>query len=227
MSDNIISEKQQYPNLNPGESRADYIDPNKRNCIIAVPKYHENLFDKLKTRHDWLAETQGDPRSGGKHWNKRVKTPEDLAILNQLISDLRTEKSELFIDNTFHRKPKQLPIREYINEFLRVKGVFNYYTFITWYRVTVYPESGIDPEECAALERKEYLIIPLYIRLKKNKVYDQFKSIHYLNPSGTEYDVRKVNPLHFLRDDDPDSREQHEKDNDRYENKFNSKLMDD
>lgn len=198
-------------------SFVDYIDPNNRNCIIAVPKYHENLYSQLQKHHDWLAETQGDPHIG-RHWNKKVRTTEDLEMLNQIIKDLRTVKSELFIDETFHRKPKQLPIREYINEFLRVKGVFNYYTFISWYRITVFPITSVDQE------KKEYLIIPLYIRLKKNKVYDQFKSVHYTNASGTEYEVKSINPKHFLRDNDQSSREQDQKAKTKYENNYTSKI---
>jgi len=220
-----------------GENNNDFIDPSKRNCINEVHKYHENLYSKLLKYKNWLEETQGDPRIG-RHYNKKVKTPEDLDKLNQLIHDLRTEKSELFLDFTFHRKPRQLPIREYINEFLRVKGVFNYYTFISWYRITVYSESGdidcqeleltVDKEgkERREYPRKEYLIIPLYIRLKKNKVYDQFKSVHYTNASGTDYEVKPVNPQHFLRDNDPNSREQDEKNRDTYENKFTASKLD-
>ena len=216
-------------------STVDYINPNNRNCMIAVPKYHENLYSQLKKYEQWLQETQGDPHIG-RHYNKRIRTPEDLKKLENLIMDLRTAKSELFIDYTFHRKPKQLPLREYINEFLRVKGVFNYYTFTSWYRVTVYNESGdpdlqtqeiiIDKEgnERKEYPKKEYLIIPLLIRLKKNKVYDQFKSVHYTNASGTEYEVKPVNPAHFLRDDDVNSRDKEAKNKIKYEDNYVSKI---
>ena len=232
---------QQHPNsfanispVKPGEIRTvtDAINPDNRNCIIAVPRYHENLFEKLTKYKSWLEEgTLGDPKIG-RHYNRKVRTPEDLEILKQLIKDLRDAHSELFLDFTFHRKPKSLPMREYMNEFLRVKGIFNYYTFISWYRVTVYNESGdpdcqniqsiIDKEgnEKREYVRKEYFIIPLFIRLKKNKVYDQFKSIHYINDSGTEYEVKPVNPKHFLRDDDSYSKDKTEKSKTKYENNF-------
>lgn len=207
----------------PPEDQRDHIDPTKRNCIIAVPKYHENLFRHIQNNFDWLRESTSHSKRSGIHYRKKVKTPQDLRVLNQLITALRTEKSELFIDFTFHEKPKSIPTREYINDFLRIKGIYSYYTFMGWYRITVYPESGISKEECPENERREYLIIPLLIRLKKNKVYDQFKSVNYTNASGTEYEVKSVNPAHFLKDDDPRSREQEDKRKEHYEAVFTSK----
>jgi hypothetical protein len=225
-----------HPTKQTGDDLQNPINSRQRNVMIAVPRYHERLYAKLHEHHEWLAETGGDPHIGV-HWNKKVKTPEDLVILNKLIQDLRTIKSEIFIDFTFHRKPRNLPLRDYINEFLRVKGIFNYYTFTTWYRITVYPESG--DKDCQELHkykdkdgnektepiRKEHFIIPLYIRLKKNKVYDQFKSIHYLNDSGTEYEVKTVNKLHFLRDDDSGSKDKDQKSKTKYEDNYTSKKL--
>lgn len=193
----------------PPEDLRDDMDPEQRNFVIAVPKYHENLYRHVQKNLEWLKESSNHSKKSGVHYRKKVKTPEDLKILNNLITALRTEKSELFIDFTFHAKPKKMSTREYVSEFLRFKGIFSYYTFMGWYRITVYPESGI--EDCPFDQRREYLLIPLLIRLKKNKVFDQFKSISYTNASGTEYEIHNVNPLHFLRDEDPRSREQEDK----------------
>ena len=224
----VMSIKSVYdPSVNlrpiPPEDQRDEISPLERNCIIAVPKYHENLYRHVQHNFEWLRESINHTKRSGTHYRKKVKTSQDLMFLNQLITDLRTEKSELFIDFSFHAKPRNLPIREYINEFLRIKGIYSYYTFMGWYRITVSKESG--DEYCNVLKtynkgkdderqeypRREYLIIPLLIRLKKNKVFDQFKSVHYTNRSGTEYEIKSVNPSHFLRDDDPRSREQEDK----------------
>lgn len=227
-------------NLSPiqPEDINDIINPYERNYIIAVPKYHENLYKYVQKNFEWLQQSKNNTKKYGTHYRRKVKTPEDLAILQGMINDLRTEKSELFLDPEFHIKPRTLPTREYINEFLRIKGIFSYYTFMGWYRITVYKESG--DEYCNELKtyrdkmsyktwqeypRREYLVVPLLIRLKKNKVFDQFKSIHYTNASGTEYEIRSVNPHHFLKDDDPRSREQEDKMRERYENAFKPKYF--
>jgi hypothetical protein len=46
-------------------------------------------------------------------------------------------------------------------------------------------------------QRREYLIIPLYIILKRGKTYEQMKVLSY-NEDGT-YNVNSVNPKHFWR----------------------------
>lgn len=177
------------------------INENKRNCIVGIPRYHENLFEIIKNNHDWLAETEPyNPKNKvSRSYRRKIMTPQDLDKINKIIQDLRDVKSELFIDPEFHRKPRYVSIPNYISEFLRIKGIFNYYTFTSWYRITIFPESG--DEECKDGGRREILLIPLYIRLKKNKTYEQLKSIHYINDSGTEYEVKPVNAKHFLRDD--------------------------
>lgn len=175
------------------------MNENKRNCVLGIPRYHENLFQIIRDNHEWLAETEPHnvKNKTVKSFRRKIKTPEDLSRINKIVEDLRTVKSELFIDPTFHKKPRYVSIPNYISEFLRIKGIFNYYTFTNWYRITIFPESG-DPECVADGEKREMLLIPLYIRLKKNKTYEQLKSIHY---SSTGYEVKPVNANHFLRDD--------------------------
>jgi hypothetical protein len=170
------------------------LNEDKFNCVIGIPRYHENLFQIIRNNHEWLADS-----GSGNNYRKRIKTPEDLSKINSIIQELRDTKSELFIDFTFHRKPRYVSIPNYISEFLRIKGIFNYYTFTNWYRITIQPESG-DPECQQDMKDREILFIPLYIRLKKNKTYEQLKTIHYLNDSGTEYEVRSVNARHFMKD---------------------------
>jgi len=55
---------------------------------------------------------------------------------------------------------------------------------------------GTDDEYILS-QRQEYLIIPLFIILKRGKTYDQMKVLSY-NEDGT-YNVNNVNPKHFWR----------------------------
>lgn len=189
------------------------MDDEKLNCVIGVPRYHENLFKVIRDNENWL--TQHISRiPNAVVYRQKVKTPEDLKTLEKIILDLRTVGSELFIDFQFHRKPFGVSIRDYITEFLRNKGIYSYYTFVNWYRITVYPESGeedlvnnpstikIDKNgnEYRVTNKKEVLIIPLYIRLKKNKTYEQLRMINYKDATGKNYEIQKVNPHHFIKD---------------------------
>lgn len=190
------------------------MDDERLNCVIGVPRYHENLFKVIRDNENWL--TQHISRiPNAVVYRQKVKTPQDLKILEKIILDLRTVGSELFIDFQFHRKPFGVSIRNYITEFLRNKGIYNYYTFVNWYRITVYPESGeedlsLNPttikvdkngNDYRITNKKEILIVPLYIRLKKNKTYEQLRMINYTDETGKHYDIERVNPHHFIKDD--------------------------
>lgn len=190
------------------------MDDERLNCVIGVPRYHENLFKVIRDNEAWL--TQHISRiPNAVVYRQKVKTPEDLKILEKIILDLRTVGSELFLDFQFHRKPFGVSIRDYITEFLRNKGVYTYYTFVNWYRITIYPESGeedlvVNPttikidkngNDYRVTNKKEVLIVPLYIRLKKNKTYEQLRMITYTDETGKNYEIEKVNPHHFIKDD--------------------------
>lgn len=190
------------------------MDDERLNCVIGVPRYHENLFKVIRDNEDWLTE-HISRIPNAVVYRQKVKTPQDLKRLETIIQDLRTVGSELFIDFQFHRKPFGVSIRNYITEFLRNKGIYNYYTFVNWYRITVYPESGeedlsLNPttikvdkngNDYRITNKKEILIVPLYIRLKKNKTYEQLRMINYTDETGKHYDIERVNPHHFIKDD--------------------------
>ena len=91
---------------------------NKRVYMIAVPKYHENLYKHLKNSHDWLADhfvsagmSDGNHKNIMDHWNKRINDEEEFKKLEQLIQTLRQEKSELFIDQTYYEKPQSTSLK--------------------------------------------------------------------------------------------------------------------
>ena len=190
------------------------MDDERLNCVIGVPRYHENLFKVIRDNENWLTE-HISRIPNAVVYRQKVKTPQDLKRLETIIQDLRTVGSELFIDFQFHRKPFGVSIRNYITEFLRNKGIYNYYTFVNWYRITVYPESGeedlsLNPttikvdkngNDYRITNKKEILIVPLYIRLKKNKTYEQLRMINYTDETGKHYDIERVNPHHFIKDD--------------------------
>src|SRR5688500_16180974 len=122
-------------------SRFNELSSKKTVYMIGVPKCHENLYrhiEEAANKDGWLIQTtrKGNPK---KSYGKRINTDEDRKKLEKLILDLRTEKSELFIDKEFHPKPYNQPIIEYIDEFLKTKGVNNHYTFVQFYRITVFP----------------------------------------------------------------------------------------
>jgi hypothetical protein len=168
--------------------------------MIAVPRCHENLFQIIRDNHDWLSESGASRRSDRETiYQKRINTQEDREKLERLIVALRTEKSELFIDKEYHPKPYEMKIQDYVAEFIKNKSVNTQYTFKSFYRIIVLPDGAeFDTEnEYILSQRQEYLIIPLFIILKKGKTYEQMKVLSY-NDDGT-YNVNSVNPKHFWR----------------------------
>ena len=207
MSNITIEEKEDHYNHNL---------PNKTPVfIVAVPRCHENLFQIIKDNHEWLAESESfkmNQKDQEITYNKRINNEQDLAKLEQIIRDLRTEKSELFIDESYHPKPSDMKIEDYIHEFLKNKSVGTHYTFTSFYRVTVLPDGAASLTAPNQLweQRQEYLIVPLYIILKRGKTYEQMKTLSY-NPDGS-YTVNRVNPHHFYKVE-PDEDEEIERKN--------------
>ncbi len=176
--------------------------PNKTpTYMIAVPKCHENLYQIIKDNHEWLAESKSfvmNQKDKEITYTKKINNQQDFAKLEQIIQALRAVKSELFIDDSYHTKHTQMTIDEYISEFLKNKSVNTYYTFKSFYRVTVFPDgTDITAPNKFWEQRQEYLIIPLYIILKRGKTYDQMKTLSY-NEDGS-YNVHNVNPHHFWK----------------------------
>jgi len=179
--------------------------------IVAVPRCHENLYQIIKNNHQWLAESESFKmyqKDQEVTYTKRIhnKGP-DFDRLQKIIQSLRQEKSELFIDDAYHAKPLDMKMEDYIHEFLKNKSVGTHYTFTTFYRVTVLPAEVASltaaPNQLWEL-RQEYLIVPLYIILKRGKTYEQMKTLSY-NPDGS-FNVNRVNPYHFYKmDPDVDS----------------------
>lgn len=171
--------------------------------IVAVPKYHERLYKHLEEADEWLSDTTGINHK--KYSGKKINNKEDFDKLEKLILDLRTEKSELFIDEDFHPKPVQQSIVHYIEDFLKTKGVNNQYTFTHYYRVTVFPFGTRDYDEYVSTvpkeedSRQEYLIVPLLIRLKQGKTFEQSKMVVGLDSEGNVI-VEDVNPKHFYKE---------------------------
>ncbi len=172
--------------------------------MIAVPKCHENLFKIIEKNHKWLAESESfkmNQKDQEISYNKRIHSSgPDFDRLQNIIQSLRLEKSELFIDEAYHAKPIDMKLEDYIHEFLKNKSVGTHYTFTTFYRVTVLPaEASLSiPSQLWEL-RQEYLIVPLYIILKRGKTYEQMKTLSY-NPDGS-FNVNRVNPYHFYKMD--------------------------
>jgi hypothetical protein len=197
---NITIEKEQKE-----EDHYNHNLPNKTPVfMIAVPRCHENLFQIIKDNHQWLAESESfkmNQKDQEITYNKRINNEQDLAKLNKIIQDLRTEKSELFIDESYHPKPTVMKTEDYIHEFLKNKSVGTHYTFTSFYRVTVLSENAsLTAPNHLWEQRQEYLIVPLYIILKRGKTYEQMKTLSY-NPDGS-YNVNRVNPYHFYKMDD-------------------------
>lgn len=190
--------------------------------IIAVPKYHEKLYKHLENAHEWLSETTGINHK--KYSGKKINNKEDFEKLEKLILDLRTEKSELFMDEDFHPKPVHQSIVHYIEDFLKTKGVSNHYTFTHYYRVTVFPFGTRDYDEYVSTvsnkeedARQEYLIVPLLIRLKQGKTFEQSKMVVGLDKDGNVI-VEDVNPKHFYKErEDPQDEEEEQERRERME----------
>ena len=182
--------------------------------IIAVPRCHENLFQIIRDNHEWLSADGGQTFKKNNRelsFLKKINTEKEFNKLHKIIEALRTEKSELFIDPEYHPKPDHQRIDDYIAEFLKNKSISTYYTFKSYYRITVFPYSITDlsslTSDDPALElRQEYLIIPLFIISKRGKTYEQMKTLSY-NEDGT-FTVHNVNPHHFWRVDPVESEQE-------------------
>lgn len=190
-------------NINPSLTNL----PNKTpTFIVAVPKCHENLFKIIEKNHKWLAESESftmNQKNPEPQFTKKINTQQDFDKLQEIIQSLRLEKSELFIDPTYHAKHTQMTIKEYISEFLKNKSVGTHYTFKTYYRITVLPyDASLTAPNHLWEQRQEYLIVPLYIILKRGKTYDQMKTLSY-NEDGS-FNVNRVNPHHFYKMDPDD-----------------------
>ena len=177
--------------------------------MVAVPRCHENLYQIVKNNHQWLAESESfkmNQKDQEISYNKRIhnKGPDFDRLQKNIIQSLRLEKSELFIDEAYHPKPIEMKLEDYIHEFLKNKSVGTHYTFTTFYRVTVLPaEASLTIPSKLWEQRQEYLIVPLYIILKRGKTYEQMKTLSY-NPDGS-FNVNRVNPYHFYKMDPDDS----------------------
>ena len=166
--------------------------------MIAVPRCHENLFNHIRKNHEWLS-SDGSSRQKDNEitYQKKISTQEELDKLEKLIMDLRLEKSEIFIDDSYHPKPVDQRTDDYVYEYLKNKSIHTYYTFKSYYRITVFPVDIPFGTGQSIEQRKEYLIVPLYIILKRGKTYDQMKTLSY-KPDGS-FEVVKVNPNHFWK----------------------------
>jgi hypothetical protein len=193
-----------------------YISDKKPVCIIAVPVCHERLYSHIEKEHKWLSETSVNNTK--RSWGKKINTDEEKARLEQLIMNLRTEKSEIFIDREYHPKPHNQSMVDYMNDFLRTKGVNTHYTFTSYYHVTVFPSNVKDinsylrtvtPESDT---REEYLIIPLLIRLKRGKTFEQSKMVVGVDKDTGEVIIETVNPKHFYKERADMEEEEQERD---------------
>lgn len=184
----------------------------KNTFIIAIPRCRENLFQIIRDNHEWLSESVSQKTSNQTVFLKKINTQEEYDRLQNLIKQLRAVGSELFIDPEFHPKPPDQKTSDYILEFIKNKNVGTQYTSKSFYRITVFPfgfdytqhipSPDEDPERRKKLIeildlRQEYLIVPLFIILKKGKTYEQMRVLSY-NPDGT-FNVEKVNANHFWR----------------------------
>lgn len=197
--------EQQSESNNKSNLRYQDLSNKKPVCIIAVPKCHENLYKHIEDNHNWLSQTI---RHGSSKYRngKKINTDEDRQKFEKLIQDLRTEKSELFIDKEYHPKPLNQSIAHYIDDFLRSKGIHTHYAFTNFYRITIFPShikdidaylSSTDFSKGENDVREEYLIVPLLIRLKRGKSYSQSKMVVGLDETTGEVIVKDVNPKHF------------------------------
>lgn len=188
------------------------LSDNKPVYMIAVPKYHENLFKYIEKAHEWLAESE--VHSTRMKWTegfytKKITKKEDYDRLEKLIFDLRTEKSELFIDKEFHPKPRDQSMVSYVEDFIKSKTINTHYTFKNFYRITVYPfgenvDSYLRTVSKESDTRKEYIIIPLYIRMKRGKTFSQSKRVVGVNETTGEVIIEQLNPKHFVVDKEPE-----------------------
>lgn len=187
---------------------------NKPVFILAAPVYHQNLYKHIEKMHDWLAETRINSES--RHYHKKINNEKEFNKLESLIKDLRLENSELFIDPEFHPKRLHQSLVEYLNDFLRYKAVNTQYTFTNFYRITVYPYNihdfssypvSLDHDD----ERREYIIIPLLINIKKGKSHSQHRIVS-VDPDSGEVLVQKPDRKCFYFERIEDEKEEEEED---------------
>jgi hypothetical protein len=152
--------------------------------MIALPVTNEEMFQKIYTKNkDWF----GAPTVNGDHIKKHVTTMEDYKYLQEnivapILHDKTREnnRGEVMYTENFPPKPTEMKIVDYIDSFVKSKGVSNHYTFVLTKCIRIVARI-INAEKDIV---EDIFIVPLYVRLKQGKTLDQMKSIEY-NPDGS------------------------------------------
>lgn len=167
--------------------------------IVAVPLYVEEAFKPIQKLIDDKFLFDSYYRG---HGTKTIEKFDDYQILIGMLEEIHNLNTEYYMscDYAPQKQPNQ-NVQDYLANYLKNKGLNSYYTFREWYDIFIDIGNG---------NKEQFYIIPLYIRLKNGKSFDQMKTIRYVPKSESNKDgfvVEPVNPKHFIRDpseeDDP------------------------
>lgn len=180
--------------------------------ILCVPYINEPGFAPIEKNRKWLRNFEDGTRNTEQRYSslKRITNNQDYKRLTDMLMEIHDNALiDYFHTSDYPPKPLRQSIEDYIQSFLKSRNLNSYYTYTTYMRVSVDLDLEEDisdkdiPKEQHNHLKEEYLIIPLYIRLKEFKDFDQMKVIEYVkktpsNPDG--YVVKPVNRKFFRRD---------------------------
>lgn len=155
--------------------------------IVAVPLASEEAFKPIEDNMDFLKGTNYFDR----HYTKHISDIKEAdQFFDNIIKPIQNLRTEYYITLDCPPKPSTQNISDYLTNYIKTRNLNSYYTFHEWYNVVINIPNFYE----------DWYIVPLYIRLKNNKSFDQMRVLRYTNDSPDGFVVEPVNKKHFIKD---------------------------
>lgn len=135
-----------------------------KSIIVGIPRSNEDLFFKFEK--DLFSLFKND-------LVVVINTPDEFKRISDYLDYCKNSNSEYYLQEDLMDPNTGAATR--INAFLKFKGIQNHYTSSGSYQAVVQLQDGARPQV--------FLFVPLYIRLKETKEFDQMKILETL-PNG-------------------------------------------
>jgi translation initiation factor 2 beta subunit (eIF-2beta)/eIF-5 len=165
--------------------------------MVAIPITNEEWFRRIFIKNkNWIGDSN---HNSGSHIVRLVDNMEDLKYLKENIlaplydKSQENKRGEILMTENFPPKEYGVKIWEYIDHFVKSKGVHSHYD----YRISHCARIVVRVLETG--DNYDVFLVPLYVRLKFGKTLDQMKVVEY-NDDGSSY--RLVTPPRkwFIKD---------------------------
>lgn len=182
--------------------------------ILCIPLANERGYAVIENEARWL---NGNAVNNDEyHYDpsyKRITDSVEYKRFTDMMMEVHDKAGvEYFHTPDYPPKPNKTNIKDYIDGYLKAYNINSNYTFTSYHRISVDLDMDEDltdvPKEQHNHLREEYLIIPLYIRLKEFKDFDQMKVIEYCKKTSSNPDGFVVKPVNrkFFKRDPPSSK---------------------